>query len=351
MDTPAAEAQLLADIEQLRDKYPNTQELYREVCTVMFFRYGVTPTANKLYNLVRKGSMSAPTDALAKFWENLREKSRVRIEHPDLPDEIKAAAGELAAALWDLAQDKAKASLREYEAEARASVMEAKTAQAQAETQRNALRAENDTVQVDLAQARGQISALQQQLAAEGAAREMLEAQLAQAQSDIAAHRQANESARQYFAAEIEKLRSESQLAEERYRAAEKRALLEVDRERSTAARLQKELDAARAEAAKALEQYRLETQALQQQLGNMRHQAGMLEGQLEAAKANAERAMRDLQDAQGKFTEAAIRLASLESERDALRIHAEDAEKEVRGLKERANKDRRVRKPKSESS
>jgi chromosome segregation ATPase len=190
-----------------------------------------------------------------------------------------------------------------------------------------------------------------QQLAAHGAAREMLEAQLAQAQSDIAAHRRANESARQHFAAEIEKLRTESQLAEERYRAAEKRALLEVDRERSTAARLQKELDAARAEAAKALEQYRLETQALQQQLGNMRHQAGMLEGQLEAAKANAERSMRALQDAQGKFTEAAIRLASLESERDALRIHAEDAEKEVRGLKERAKKDRRVRKPKSESS
>jgi hypothetical protein len=63
-----------------------------------------------------------------------------------LPDETKAAVGELAAALWDLAQDKAKTSLREYEAEARASVMEAKTAQAQAETQRDALRAENDTV-------------------------------------------------------------------------------------------------------------------------------------------------------------------------------------------------------------
>jgi chromosome segregation ATPase len=350
MDTPA-EAQLLADIEQLRDKFPNTQELYREVCTVMFFRYGVTPTANKLYQYVKKGSMSAPAEALSKFWDNLREKSRVRIEHPDLPEEIKTSAGELAATLWTLAQDKAKASLREYEAEARASVMEAKTAQAQAETQRDALRTENDKAQSDLAQARGQVGALQQQLAADGAARAMLEAQVAQGQSDIAAHRQANESARQYFAAEIEKLRSEAQLAEERYRSAEKRALLEVDRERSTAARLQKEIDDARAEAAMALGQHRQETQALQQQVGDMRQHVGMLEGQLQAAKANGERAMRDFQDAQKKLTESAIWVASLESERDGLRIRAEEAEKGARELKERATKRQAARKTRNPSA
>jgi hypothetical protein len=54
MDSPVtAEEQLIADIEQLheqlRNKFPNTQELYREVCAVLFFRYGITPTANKLY--------------------------------------------------------------------------------------------------------------------------------------------------------------------------------------------------------------------------------------------------------------------------------------------------------------
>jgi chromosome segregation ATPase len=333
------ERQLIADIEQLRDKFPNTQALYREVCTVMFFRYGITPTANKLYQYVKKGSMSAPAEALAKFWENLRDKSRVRIEHPDLPEDVKTRAGELAATLWDLAQDKAKASLREYEAEARASVMAAKAALARAESQRDALRAENARAQSDLAQARGQVSGLQQQLAAEGAARERLEMQLAQAHADITAHRQANETARQYFAAEIEKLRSESQLAEERYRAAEKRALLEIDRERSTAARAQKDLDVARAEAARQRDQYRLETQALQQQIGDMRQQVGMFEGQLQAAKTNSERSMHDLQDAQGRFTEASMRLASLESECAALRLRAEEAETEVRELKKRTAK------------
>src|SRR5215217_6554522 len=90
MDLPlTVENQLLNDVEALRLRYPNTQELYREVCTVMFFRYGMTPTANRLYQLVRKGSMSAPAEALAKFWSQLRERSRVTIEGPDLPEALR----------------------------------------------------------------------------------------------------------------------------------------------------------------------------------------------------------------------------------------------------------------------
>ncbi len=46
---------LQADIAALRGRFTDTRELYREVCALLFFRYGVTPTANKLYSLVRKG--------------------------------------------------------------------------------------------------------------------------------------------------------------------------------------------------------------------------------------------------------------------------------------------------------
>lgn len=97
------EKRLLAEIEALRAQYPDTQDLYREVCVILFFRYGITPTANKLYQLVRKGSMSAPADALNRFWEMLREKSRMRIEHPDLPESLRDAAGEMVGALWQRA--------------------------------------------------------------------------------------------------------------------------------------------------------------------------------------------------------------------------------------------------------
>src|SRR6202049_4342292 len=118
-------ADLAQDIEQLRTQFPRTQELYREVCVLLFFRHGITPTANRLYQLAKKGSMNAPAEALARFWATLREKSRVRIEHPDLPTELQSATGELAAALWTRAVDMAQDQLATAQHEAQVSVADA----------------------------------------------------------------------------------------------------------------------------------------------------------------------------------------------------------------------------------
>src|ERR1700675_2909382 len=147
MDTPPAlepplHADLAQDIEQLRTQFPRTQDLYREVCVLLFFRHGITPTANRLYQLVKKGSMSAPAEALARFWATLREKSRVRIEHPDLPAELQSATGELAAALWTRAVDMAQDQLAAAQLEAQRLAADAQTRQAHAEAERDRLRLE-----------------------------------------------------------------------------------------------------------------------------------------------------------------------------------------------------------------
>ena len=141
MDRPAR-LQLDAEIAQLRAQFPRTADLYREVCVLLFFRYGITPTANKLYQLVKKGSMSAPADALAAFWATLRDKSRVRIESPDLPDEIKGALGELAIAIWDRAQASAQEALTGFRSDASQEADQARAAQATAETEVARLRQE-----------------------------------------------------------------------------------------------------------------------------------------------------------------------------------------------------------------
>ena len=109
-DLAADESRLIAEIDRLKADFPKTRELYREVCALMFFRFGITPTANRLYQLVRKGSMSTPTAVLGEFWAELREKSRVRIEHPDLPADLQAAAGELVAVLWNRSTNDAAAA-------------------------------------------------------------------------------------------------------------------------------------------------------------------------------------------------------------------------------------------------
>jgi hypothetical protein len=105
--------QIAAQIDALRLQFPKTRDLYREVCVLLFFRYGITPTANRLYQYVRKGSMGTPAQVLSEFWSDLRERSRVRIEHPEMPEELRHAGGELVMQLWQMAQSAAKESFSE----------------------------------------------------------------------------------------------------------------------------------------------------------------------------------------------------------------------------------------------
>src|ERR1700709_369640 len=98
-NAPPDERRVAVEIDRLRAEFPKTRELYREVCALLFFRHGITPTANRLYQLVRRGSLGTPTAVLGEFWADRREKSRVRIEHPDLPADLGAAAGELVSTL------------------------------------------------------------------------------------------------------------------------------------------------------------------------------------------------------------------------------------------------------------
>jgi hypothetical protein len=115
------ESEIQAEVEALRERFSDTKALYREVCALLFFRYGITPTASKLYQHVRKGSMSAPAEALAKFWEDLRGKARVEIDHPDLPEALKEAAGQAVSVLWTQATELAREELAVLRVEAHAS--------------------------------------------------------------------------------------------------------------------------------------------------------------------------------------------------------------------------------------
>ena len=239
------ENRIAAEIERLKAKFPKTRELYREVCALLFFRFGITPTANRLYQLVKRGSMSTPTQVLGEFWTELRKKSRVRIEHPDLPADLQAAAGELVATLWTRSTASAQAVLETLRTETEAEKVAARDAvvSLQAELGRTETALEQRTSALLAAQVR--IRDLEQAQAAGEATRQALETEIGRQQDEIGARDRALVQARGDFSGELDKLRSSAELAEERLRAAEKRALLEIERERGMTARSQKELEAA----------------------------------------------------------------------------------------------------------
>ncbi|MGG4603822.1 DNA-binding protein [Paenalcaligenes sp. Me131] len=307
-----SEISLNTEVEALKERFSNTQELYREVCALLFFRYGTTPTANKLYQLVRRGSMSAPSQALVTFWEELREKSRTRIEHPDLPETLTSAAGELIATLWRHAQEAAQASLETFKAEAQVMVDNARMDVAAFELERDRALQREQTTQQSLAAAEQEIISYREELAAANEARLALTKAIEQAQHDNQTLQQQLHDVRKEFSTELEKLHHAAQLSETRSRETEKRLMLDLDRERLAAVKAQRETDAVRAAAKASEAQQQTALKEVEQQLQSSQHECGKLEGALQALHLSLERSDTELKSLYQQAAQAKAEIATL---------------------------------------
>jgi len=244
------ESELQSDIDALRGRFTETKDLYREVCALLFFRYGVTPTASKLYQFVRKGSMSAPAEALAKFWQDLRSKARVEIDHPDLPPELKASAAEAIAAVWRQATAAARHELAALRLEDRAAVEKAKSEEARARQAVGEALASADTLHQQLSAAQESLQQRQTDLEAERRAHAGAMARLQELQRHLEEARQQQERVRADFSAELARAREAVVVANGRADAAERRALLDIDHERQARIKADKQLEALRVQLA-----------------------------------------------------------------------------------------------------
>lgn len=285
-----SEARIREEIETLKKTVSNTQELYREACALLFFRHGITPTANKLYQLVRKGSMSAPAEALARFWENLREKSRVRIEHPDLPEALRLAAGTLVERLWTEAQAAAAENFTRFREEADQAIAEACDARLAAEQARHATALELQQERAARHEAGEQILALERRLAGEQAGTQALREQLQAAEQGRQALECALADARKDFAAELQQLREAVQRSEMHHAEAERRMLLEIDRERMANLKAQKETQQLRQTLQQSTDKHRSEMSAALGMAGDLKQKIGALEAGLASWQAEAGR-------------------------------------------------------------
>jgi chromosome segregation ATPase len=309
------ERALSSYIESLRNQFPQTQDLYREVCSVMFFRYGITPTANKLYQLVRKGSMSAPAEALNRFWENLRDKSRVTIGHPDLPEPLKVATAELAVALWKTALDQANASLESFRHDGQRAIDEAAAAAAVAVAQRERADTLARELEQQLSGARGQIASLESDVDVAASNKALLEESVLEAKDAVVALHDRFELVRHEHGLELSKLREATALAEERFRAMEARSLLEIDRERTESKKWQKMVDVERVSAAVISEKHQTEVRSLHNELGDVRQRLGVMEGTLQASMVNLSQSEQNLAAVRLQLSDSHIEAESMRSE------------------------------------
>lgn len=329
--TPLTEQQLVADIDELRPRFPRTVDLYREACVLLFFRYGITPTANKLYQLVRKGSMSAPTQALNDFWNQLRDRSRVTIEHAGLPDDLRTVAGEMVAAIWKSAQTMSTDALASLRAEAAATADAAEAKAAQAETARTYALAERDDARRHLETAHETIEHLRQSLAASTATNAGLETRLEDMRAQLAEIQTRSDQSSLAELAERERLAERTGLAEQRFADMEKRSLLEIDRARTEASKLHKTLESERVAHTAATERFRTDQSTAQTAIAELRAQVGNLKDVAESIGIERDRERAERQSVR-EHLEVAIRQAAAESVKaEQLRGEVERNRREVR--------------------
>lgn len=240
------EAEIQSDIEALRGRFSDTKALYREACALLFFRYGITPTASKLYQYVRKGSMGAPAEALTKFWDDLRSKARVEIDHPDLPPELKTTAAEAIAGIWRQATAAARAEMAAMRIEIQSELERSHDDQCRARKAVEDAQAVGAALQLQLSDTQEAHRQAHGDLEVERRTHAAAAARLLELQRHFDEARLQQESLRRNFSADLAKAREAVDTANARADAAERRALLEIDQERQSRVKLEKQLEAQR---------------------------------------------------------------------------------------------------------
>lgn len=314
------ESEIQSEVEALKARFSETKPLYREVCALLFFRYGITPTASKLYQLVHKGSMSAPADALVKFWDELRSKARVEIDHPDLPAELRDTAASAIAGIWQQATAVARGELAELRLEAQVQLQADRAQLAAAHRQ-----AADLTEQ--LKAAHGQVTAatiatgeMRDELEAERRAHMGAIARVQEQQRQLTEQQAQQEATRATFSADLAKARDAVDVANARADASDRRALLEIEQERQARLRADKQAEALRAQLTQL--EGRLRDHAATAADGQARLQARVeaLDQAGRDLRAAAERAASEREDAQAQFAASQAEVLRHKTEANTLR-------------------------------
>ncbi|MGQ3091569.1 MAG: DNA-binding protein [Methylophilus sp.] len=283
--THTTETKLIQDVENLRIQFPQAKDLYREVCRVMFFRYGIQPTANKLYQLVRKGTMTIPAQAVSNFWSELRLKNRVDIEQSGLPDSLREFAGEALSTLWKSALEVARQNVKEKQSAT--NVLE------------NAYRLELESCKAQLrkletvnAEQSSELMTLRKQLQ-ESDKRFLIDHQVSATHKESVKTLQYEKSALEgslksinnEFDTELNKLHAALKLSEDRFRKLESKSFTDVDRERQRTYKLESEIAELKKTILKEHAVNKTQSAKNQKLVNELRENVGLIKGQLKESQ------------------------------------------------------------------
>jgi len=222
-------------IQKMMDQGLATIDVYKRTCEILFFQHGVVPTPTKLYGLVKKGSMGTPTKAVQEFFASQRERSRVDLAIPGMPESLKSGFTDALKETWRLAVELGNASTN-----AQKEVHQKELYRLQEEMDR--LRADNTALETTISRLKQadadkneHIMDLQETIRQEKTRLTVESKRLQDATQRCNDLEQQLDKARQDFLAESSRLSKEHDSALARLKDHENRALMEIERERQIA--------------------------------------------------------------------------------------------------------------------
>lgn len=283
--THTNEAKLIEDVETLRIQFPQAKDLYREVCRLMFFRYGMQPTANKLYQLVRKGTMSTPSQAVNNFWSELRHKNRVDIEHSGLPDTLREFAGEALSTLWKSALEVAKQNVKEKHSAINGLESTNRLELESYKAQLKKLEALNAEQHSELIMLRKQLQESEKRFLIDHQVSVTQKESVKTLQYEKSALESSLKSINNEFDTELNKVHAALKFSEDRFKKLEAKSFAEVDRERQRSYKLESEISELKKALLKEHAVTKSQTAKNQKLVNELRENVGMIKEQLKESQ------------------------------------------------------------------
>ncbi|MFM2345222.1 MAG: hypothetical protein RLZZ210_1836 [Pseudomonadota bacterium] len=92
--------ELFNKVEEIKLKAINTKQAYIDVAKLLFLQYQEMPTANRLYNLVKKGSMTTVVESMRIFWQEIQNQLSIKMHMPNIPQELQIMLSEQIEVIW-----------------------------------------------------------------------------------------------------------------------------------------------------------------------------------------------------------------------------------------------------------
>lgn len=258
------------------------QEKTRETATLLFFGHGIYPSAKTVHGYTQHGSLTDINGDLREFWSDLREKTRVKIKAPMLPDEVVDLFSDALARVWELSTDKAHAALDGERQEAAEQVAQAQREAHEADRMYRIAKDDAETSKSELRQERERRETAEKKVEAQAAELEALRSSLAKWQQQAEAAAEARQEAEERFSRDLEAERSARQRDTEMFDGEIKFAKMQIDAARGTERELREQLKNERASREEELASYRQRANRAEDSLGAARLELAELKGRYE---------------------------------------------------------------------